>query len=281
MRIPAILTSVGLALGGGWLVWKGKLPFTRKAPPSNAPSEDSLDPAFNAESVNVSAGARASHKWARPIAESALAMVLQRKPELAELQYGQAIGWVETNYGKGWVRCPAGCQGECDIAGAQASNNWGAVQAKSGPSFQWCDSHPDGKTYKQRFRRYDSPRDGAADMMGHIFSRRPMVALALSDPRPTVYKASLAMRRAVYYGGFCPKAVARFGPGIAIPSYREPDRDEGTRACEREAVELHAKKVHETIRAIAASNGDPSALPLGSFDDAMTWYIRAKEKRTA
>ena len=278
MRLATILTSAMAAVAGGWAVWRSGI-LTRKATAS-APDPESLEPAFRPEDVKVSATARASHAWARPIVESAAALVLQRAPTLAELQYGQAIGSLETSYGKGWVRCPKGCDGQCDISGAQASNNWGAVQAKgSDASFQWCDSHPDGSTYKQRFRSYETPKDGAADMLGHVFSRRPMVAKALASKGATIYRASLAMRRAVYYGGFCPKAVARFGPGIAIPSYRDPDRDEGTRACEREAVEMHAKRVNDIVRAIAASTGDKWVIPLGTFDDAMAWYKAEKERK--
>jgi hypothetical protein len=81
-------------------------------------------------------------------------------------------------------------------------------------------------------------------------------------------RASYVMRRGSYYGGFCPKAQKRYGDEAAKSSFRYPDRDEGTRACSREAIELHAKTAYGHVRQIAAANDEPVAIPLGTYEDA-------------
>ena len=48
-------------------------------------------------------------------------------------------------------------------------------------------------------------------------------------------------------------------------------RDEGTRACEREAVSLHANTALNHIQAIAQAN-DEAPIPLGTFEDARSFF---------
>ncbi len=212
------------------------------------------------------------HRWARPIVSAAIKSIIGRAPSIVETQYGQAIGWLESSYGRGWGKCP--CKNtECDMAGAAASNNWGAVQAKGGvPSFQWCDTNPDGSEYAQHFRSYDSPEAGAADMLSHIFKSRKAVADALKSEGATVYRASLAMRRTTYFGGWCPNAIK----GGAVSSYGDPKGDPKKLACEAEAVAMHAKRAKTIIDDVAASNSDPGAMPLGTLEDAIRWYDSRK-----
>jgi hypothetical protein len=103
-----------------------------------------------------------------------------------------------------------------------------------------------------------------------MFVNMPKVARALSSPDPTVFRVSLAMRRAGYYGGWCPKAIARYGQRAS--SYGKPGSDEAKLACEREAVELHTSRAAQIIREIAASLGEKVAVPKGDFESAVKWY---------
>lgn len=261
MRNPLITALTALGLGGGaYLLWRRLASGTMQS----APSASSLSPEFQPEavSIDVPAAKAAAHKGARPIIEQAFQVALKRAGSLDEVQYVQAVASLETSYGRGWneTRCPGG----------NAANNWGAVQSK-GDGFPCEDSYPDGTKYKQNFKVYASPVEGGADVVRHVLVHRPKTASALNERGATIYRASYAMRREVYYGGFCPKAVARYGSGIAKPSVATPDRDEGTQACAREAIELHAKTVNTKIREIASVLGEP-AMPLGTFEDADSWY---------
>lgn len=206
----------------------------------------------------------AIHKAARPIIEVAVKRVVARDGTEPELQYVQGVAYVETNYGRGWSGAGIG------------SNNWGAVQcpanAQDGPDcFPYQDSQSSGEKYKIAFRRYATPEDGATDVAKHVLKQRPITASVLADPKGTIYRASFAMRRERYYGGFCPKATARYGAEVANSSFAHPDRDEGTKACQRECVELHAKTVGKVIQAIAAAIGK-EPMRLGTYEDAEKWY---------
>jgi hypothetical protein len=281
MRIGEVLTSLAAALGGGFLVWRGWGFLTRKESAASPP-DTSLAP--NEPAPTLSAAEKANHVWARPIVRQALKELLGREPTLAELQYGQSIGHLESSYGKGWGRAPKGREHiPHDVQGAMASNNWGAVHATgSQPGFAWSDTKSNGEPYAQRFRSYESPSDGAKDKLRHTFIARPIVAEALSSDWPSVWRASLAMRRTMYYGSWCPKAVARYGKAVGdIAAQRNPDASEGNTACEREAAELHAKKAYDSIKRIAAALGERVAVPLGTYEDAYTWYQGQKGKKTA
>lgn len=217
--------------------------------------------------------------WARGIVKPALESLLGREPSLAELQYGQSVGKIESSYGAGWNKCPCTDPSDCDVAAAQASNNWGAVQAKAGqPGFSWCDTNPDGSKYKQRFRSYATPQEGAADKLRIMFRNMPAVAASLASDGATVYRASLAMRRSTYYGGWCPKAISQYGQ--AANRYGDPKGVPAALACEAEAVAQHAKRAKQVIDAIAAANRDPKALPLGTLEDAVSWFDARRAAQT-
>lgn len=284
--IPAKYRPVAYAVGIGALIailskWgsaiKARLPtMAPKFPLDPNPPTD----------VQVSPNERAAHQWARPIVTAALRSLLGREPTLAEIQYGQAVGWLETSYGRGWKKPPQKCidQGmPIDYAGAQASNNWGAVHATgSQPSFKWCDSKPNGEVYAQAFRVYPSPEEGAKDKLRHTFVLRKAVAKAVTGPQATVWRASFAMRRGMYYGSWCNKAVAQYGASVGgVTAQRElalaktvPEASEGILACEKEAATLHADTAFKIIRKIAASLNEPVAMPLGDYEDAIEWYRR-------
>ena len=81
----------------------------------------------------------------------------------------QAVAEYETHYGQGW-------KGE-----GKGSNNWGAIHAtRCDPdhTFPAKDTLPDGTGYEACFRWYDSPAEGARDLVREI-ERRPAALEAL------------------------------------------------------------------------------------------------------
>lgn len=115
-----------------------------------------------------------SHSDAKQIVSEAFARVFFREPSRPARQLAQAVGWLETGYGQHW-----------DARGA-GSNNWGAIQAHSGWSgktFDYVDTRPnaDGTStpYRQRFRVYASPAEGAEDLVRTVYTggRNPPLGL--------------------------------------------------------------------------------------------------------
>lgn len=112
-----------------------------------------------------------------------------------------AIGGLETHWGD-WFAQPDGTP----------SNNWGAVTAGggwSGPTFEHQDSRwtPAGNVaYITRFRVYDSPEAGAADLASLLRSQY-QAALAAAE-RGDWYGASRALYKSGYYSGTKPEAGA-------------------------------------------------------------------------
>jgi len=202
------------------------------------------------------------HAQAAPIIAEAVKAILGRKGTAAERQYTQAIAFLETAYGRGWKGAMVG------------SNNWGAVQCAAGqsPCIAYQDSFPDGTPYSISFRAYESPEKGAEDVARHVLKLRPQTARALEERNPTTFRASYAMRREKYYGGFCPQATSRFGGAVANASFATPDRDAGTKACAEECISAHAKRVAQIVHDIAADTGEPAALSLGNYADADSWW---------
>lgn len=206
-------------------------------------------------------GTAAQHIAARAVLMGAFAKEHQA-PRRQALQYAQAVTHLETAYGLGWKGAMVG------------SHNWGAVQCVAGnaPCIAYQDSNPDGSHYPVSFRSYPTDVDGAADAVRHVLELRPRVAAELRRARPSVMRASYAMRRERYYGGFCPQAAAKYGAAVAKASFADPDRDDGTRACAREAIEAHAHAIWSRVQEIAAANNEPAALELGTYDDADRWW---------
>lgn len=252
-----LLVSLGILGAGGAILLLGRTAFARAQSEGQGPLLNKWDaPATNPSNPDV-------HRWARPIVTEALNQLLGRAPSLAEIQYGQAIGWHEGRYGRGWKGAMVG------------SNNWGAVQCAKGSSadcIPYQDSYADGTKYDVSFRRYATPVDGAKDMLRHVFIKRPRTGQALASEDATVFRASYGMRRERYYEGFCPGAVKGFGASRVRPSLAHPDRDEATRACAQEAIRTHAKITKNIIQNIAGACGDPGALPIGTWEDADAWY---------
>lgn len=214
--------------------------------------------------IKVSPEHAAKHRQARAVVLEAFQLA-GVSPTPAKVQYVQAVGYLETGYG----RWPFGA--------VPNQNNWGAVQCPSGAPDSECtaaaqDSKASGAKYSVRFRAYPTPAAGAADLVRNVLAKRPRVAAALEASPPTVFGASFAMRRERYFEGFCKKAAKQYGDGVANASFREPDRDQGTRACQREAVEGHAGGIWQYVREIAASLGEPVAMALGSYEETEQAY---------
>lgn len=209
------------------------------------------------------------HIAARAVLMGAFAKRRQA-PRRQALQYVQAVTHLETVYGLGWKGAMVG------------SRNWGAVQcAKSSDAdcIAYQDSNPDGSKYTVSFRRYPTDVDGAADAVRHVVELRPRVASELRRSGPSVMRTSYAMRRERYFGGFCPQATAKYGAAVARASFADPDRDEGTRACAREAIEAHAKAIYARAQEIAQANNEPLTLELGSYEDADRWWHNGGDSR--
>lgn len=208
---------------------------------------------------------------AAPIIKQAVRDALGREGTAAERQYVQSVARYESAYGNGWDDRKNGGPGACI-----GSNNWGSVQCSTTSPAPGCcphvDSQPSGKQYMGYYKIYSTPLAGATDVARHVLIVRPRTRAALEERRPTVFRASFAMRREHYYGGFCTQATNRYGAAVADDSFPHPDASAGTRACEKEAVTAHAKKVWSVLQGIAQDTGEPVALELGTFDDAYSWW---------
>lgn len=94
-------------------------------------------------------------------------------PNLAELQISGGQARLESGYGLyGYTNktIPEGQPGRS----SGVINNWGAVQAHGDqPGFTASDTHADGTSYTAKYRIYDTPEDGAFDMLKEMTARRP------------------------------------------------------------------------------------------------------------
>jgi len=187
----------------------------------------------------------------------------------AIVQYVFANGGLETGWGT-WSFVAQ------DGSKVENQNNWGAIHCKASDPEELCSSASDkeasGDAYPTRFRRYASPEEGAKALAVEILRNRPQVLRALRAKNPSLTEASLAMRRTHYYAGFCPRATDAYGKQAAVQSMRQPDADEGTKACTREAVETHARTVAQALASAMPIVGKPIALRFGDYDQALRRY---------
>ncbi len=232
-----------------------------------------------------------AHRAARQTCIDAFTKEMGREPTTAELQYLQAVAFLETTYGNGWkgemvgsnnwgaVHCTPKQEKDDTFFGLLRGNtgvNIGGTRISAGRCISYTDTHSDGSKYSQTFRSYATPEDGARDVVKNIFKQRG-VSKALESG--SIYDASLEMRRGHYYSGWCPEATKKYGAKVARESEQTPDKNEGTLACEREAVTTHAEKVQGVINDIAVSNGDTSKPPLGTFDSALSKYQQKQQEK--
>lgn len=149
------------------------------------------------------------HAAAREHIDAGFRRIFGRAPTLPEAQCVQAVALIESGYGTAWKGAGAG------------QNNWGAVQYRTpaqlgmkeppyplyspdGKGFLYTDTTPqaDGtsRSYAVYFRRYDTPAEGAADVVRIAYERRPSVLEAAS--RGDLYGVSAALHATRYYEGF-------------------------------------------------------------------------------
>jgi peptidoglycan hydrolase-like protein with peptidoglycan-binding domain len=132
----------------------------------------------------------AAHAEARSLSNKAFVAVYGHAPSLGERQFLQAIGCVETSYGKGWRGDGIG------------SNNIGAIQAPGGPpcnpatSFETTDTHEDGSTYSWCYKRYATLLDGWIDLVRTLYARREGVRRLAND---NDFSGAVAQMRATRY----------------------------------------------------------------------------------
>lgn len=245
----------------------GQEPTTTTESTENTEAAGVANPGNNIAQPPTGSGKNANtHRAVRQYLIEAFTEEMGRAPTLAELQYAHGVGWAETSYGKGWGSQTAN-------QAMVNSNNWGAVHCNKytkGDCIEFTDRHPDGTPYQQAFRAYPTPKAGMRDMIAKIFKNSGAGA-GLTDGG-SVFRASYNMRRNYYYGGFCPKATKEYGKAVAKASFKDPDRDAGTKACAEEAVTEHAKRLHQIMNDVAVANGDPTVPPLGTYEEADGWW---------
>ena len=134
----------------------------------------------------------ATHTQARQWAHDGFVSIFNREPTLLEVQFVQAVAWLESNYGAGWKGAGIG------------SWNMGAVQSGHAPcnpatSFEYTDSHPnpDGTSTKYTicFRKYPGPVEGMADVARILYKQMKI------DPS-SIAAVSSQMYDKHYYEGF-------------------------------------------------------------------------------
>jgi len=134
----------------------------------------------------MTAVSQLSDQQARAILVAAYRKRGVERPTLAEVQAVQAIARFEGGYGRRW-----------DGAGIE-HNNWGAVQClRKAPCpdgcFQYTDSDHRGVNYQGCFRRYQSPVDGAADLIMELYRRDQVPeALQTGDARAIAHRMKAA-----------------------------------------------------------------------------------------
>jgi len=125
--------------------------------------------------------------------------VFGRAATLTEAQLCQSIGWLETQYGAGWLPGDTGF----------GSENWGAVTAGNGwygAVFIHRDSRPnsDGTStwYNTAFRKYPSAQEGATDLVRAVYRWRGREGVLIAATAGDVLGFSAALYDSRYYGGF-------------------------------------------------------------------------------
>lgn len=129
-------------------------------------------------------------------------------PTLQELQVVQAIGALESSYGRGWKDKPSPVTGL--MTSMEGSHNWGGVHCKCKPvdgqccdgCGYWFDSRPTEsgqKYYEQCFAAYPDDAHGAAGILA-ILTHMQGVLNAL--PSGDIDEVAWQMRKANYFQGF-------------------------------------------------------------------------------
>lgn len=189
------------------------------------------------------------HRWAAGIVNQAFNQVMGRDPSIAERQIVQAVAWGESNYGGGW--------GKGKSTSGAGSNNWGAIQtrSKTDPSFVHGDSSAEGK-YKIRFKSYDTPTDGAADVVRQLFKSTRKQQM----PDPNRKQRTLGGSIEGPGRGELISMAAQQGDTLAFSkamwytTYFEGFKPDFT-----ENISAHAKMMQKNVDDIAAANNENPA----------------------
>jgi Transglutaminase-like superfamily len=206
VRIPG--TEQNPSAENGWLVCE----FTLQSVELGQGGEASREGAFNAprwlafspavpsrwtpamQHGNASQAASLTrdehHRWARPILIQAWQNLFGTSPSVAALQMVGGQASLETVYGYGWSAA----------SGGQGSNNWGAVDwtpASSNDYFESTDHDAQGNTISVKFKKYDTPLDGATDFLNQALIVRPLAMNEVDTGNATAYAD--ALRRSHYF----------------------------------------------------------------------------------
>jgi len=203
-----------------------------------------------------------SHRKFRQLFTNAFTKVMGRAPSLGEIQYMQAVAALETSYG---IWGPEDMRGSNNFGSNHCSKN----QRTGGKTkcVEHLDHDESGRPYLERFVYYDSPEAGAEGLASSIFISTA-ASKGLSGPGASVMRASYIMRRQNYYSSFCKEATKKYGGHRVRQSFHDPDKDEATVACAKEATTAHAKRALGPMWDAALANGDDYSISLGSFEDA-------------
>lgn len=201
--------------------------------------------------IGAELGAVGGDVAARPIIVQAWQNVLGRPPTTFEAQMTGAIASLESGYGT-WPG-----------AGAN-SHNWGAVQCPSGSvegpgCFAHQDTKQDGTPYQALFKIYPDDVAGATDLVKNLTTQRPATRAALAAG-VSVWSVSNAMYRERYYGSYCPQAIKSFGAAATTNSAwgAATNNPAAGRACDAEAIGLHANTAYKIAVRIAQEMNEPA-----------------------
>lgn len=199
-------------------------------------------------------GAGMSDAEAKATLALAFKLELGRDASAAELQWAQAVSWIETG-----GRYAGGASGYHGQAGKlEGSNNWGGIQAGK-PKGGVCppgsrlatDTFPTQKgvsvPYEVCFKEYPTPLDGARDFLRVLYVKRPAVLVAARTGN--AHAAAAAMYDTTYY--------------------------QGRGSTREERIDGYARAVFGAMGRIAKSLGEPRAFELGAH--GMTEPARAGE----
>lgn len=202
--------------------------------------------------------ANSPEKWARGIIVAAFKKVMGRAPTLAEAQLAQAVGKIETNYGKSW-------KGE----GAK-SHNWGAIQdwsKKKTNNFKSTDiaagtKDKPAQKYKVNFKSYPDDISGAADLINNIFkTNRPQYKITPDRQFPAGSVVPGPGRGELCLAAAAAGDIMKFSAAMYHTGYYG-----GTASTWQERIKIHAKGLESIIRSMASSIGEPVAASIKSDD---------------
>jgi hypothetical protein len=175
------------------------------------------------------------------------------EPTIPELQYVQAVGRFEGNYGSAWNN----------------ANNWGAIQCNHAPPcvpgecIETGDSQATGQKYTWCYRVWPTPEAGALGFVPLLTVKRPRTWEAMKKGQTLVASEELygyyegvfnsenRQAMASHYGVKAPRGTAL---------YKAAQTDPVARKAFQQVTLDHAKLVYSLASGIAKSVGEPLML---------------------